>query len=317
MVTIIVPVYNIIKYLPACVESVQKQTYTDIEIILVDDGSTDGSGALCDEYAARDTRIRVVHKENGGLSSARNAGLNVANGQWLLFVDGDDYLVNNAVEQLLAVAEMQKDADFIQFLYQETDGSWQPEKQTPEMTVLTGAPEFFRYLYDMGGVAASACTKLFRKNLFDSIRFKEGVHHEDEELMTRLLPKCRKVVHTNLLLYGYVMRQDSIVHAAFSSKAMDIFPIMDERIQALQQLGCNDLAAETQCRMFQTAAWQYCLARKSGFRTEAEQLKQQILLGAKEKNLPLSGQYRILHSFAGRFPAAVELYYFVRKVLGK
>jgi glycosyltransferase involved in cell wall biosynthesis len=317
MVTIVVPVYNISKYLPACVESLQKQTCEDLEIILVDDGSTDGSGALCDEYAAADPRIRVVHKENGGLSSARNAGLDVATGQWVLFVDGDDYLVRDAAELLLDVVKLHQDADFVHFLYQETDGSWQPEEQLPGTTVLTDVPDFFQYLYDMGGVAASACTKLFRKELLDSLRFKEGIRHEDEELMTRLLPKCRKVVYTNLLLYGYVMRQGSIVHSQFSPKAMDIFPIMDDRIHVLQQLGCDDLAIETQCRMFQTAAWQYCFARKGGFRTEAAQLKKIILACAKEKNLPLNGQYRILHRLAGKFPLAVEMYYFIRRLSNK
>jgi hypothetical protein len=98
---------------------------------------------------------------------------------------------------------------------------------------------------------------------------------------------------------------------------MDIFPIMDARIRVLQQLGCNDLVAETRRRMFQTAAWQYCLARKGGCRLEAAVLKQLIIAGAKEKNVPLSGQYRILHSLAGKIPFAVEAYYFVRKVFGK
>jgi len=317
MVTIIVPVYNISEYLPACVESLRKQTYEDIEIILVDDGSTDGSGALCAEYAAQDARIRVVHKENGGLSSSRNAGIDAAKGQWLLFVDGDDYLAHNAVELLLDAVGQHQDADIIQFLYQETDGSWLPGEQKPEITVQTDVPAFFQYLYDMGGVAASACTKLFRKEAMGALRFKEGIRHEDEELMTRLLPMCRKVVYTDLLLYGYVMRQGSIIHSDFSPKAMDIFPIMDERIRALQQLGCSDLVAEAQRRTFQTAAWLYCLARKGGYQAEAVQLKRRILDGTKEKNLPLRGQYRILHKVAGRLPAAVELYYLMRRLSGK
>lgn len=317
MVTVIVPVYNINEYLPACVESLRKQTCKELEIILVDDGSTDDSGALCDRYAEEDVRIRVVHKENGGLPAARNAGLDVATGEWVLFADGDDYLIPNAVELLLDVAQRYGDADFVHFLYQETDGSWQPEEQLPGEAVQTDVPAFFQYLYDMGGVAASACTKLFRKELFDTLRFKEGINHEDEELMTRLLPQCRKAVYTNLLLYGYVMRQGSIVHSGFSPKAMDIFPIMDERILILQQLGLSALVTETRCRMFQTAAWQYCLARKAGCKEEAAQLKKRILAGTKEKKLPLRGQYRILHRTAGIFPAAVELYYFARRILGR
>lgn len=317
MVSIIVPVYNIIEYLPACVESLRRQTQQDVEIILVDDGSTDGSGQLCDSLAKEDLRIRVIHKENGGLSSSRNAGLTAANGDWVLFVDGDDYLVQNAVEQLLNVAKKHPDADFIQFLYQETDGSWQPEEQTLEAVALTDVSDFFHKLYALGGVAASACTKLFRRELFDSLRFKEGIRHEDEELCTRLLPKCSKVVYTELVLYGYVMRQGSIIHSGFSPKTMDIFPIMDDRIKILQQLGCDDLTTETQRRMFQTATWLYCLARRNGYCKEAAELKQRMIALSKEKNLPLSGQYRILHRFAATFPPAVGIYYFARRITGK
>lgn len=317
MVSIIVPVYNIIEYLPACAESLRKQTQQDIEIILVDDGSTDGSGQLCDSLAKEDMRIRVIHKKNGGLSSSRNAGLTAATGDWVLFVDGDDYLVQNAVEQLLNVAKKHPDADFIQFLYQETDGSWQPEEQMPETMVLTDVSDLFNKLYALGGVAASACTKLFRRELFDSLRFKEGIRHEDEELCTRLLPKCSKVVYTELVLYGYVMRQGSIIHSGFSPKAMDIFPIMDDRIKILQQLGCGDLVTETQRRMFQTATWLYCLARRNGYRKEAAELKQRMIALSKEKTLPLSGQYRILHRFAATFPPAVGIYYFARRITGK
>ena len=317
MVTIIVPVYNISEYLPACVESLRNQTHPDLEIILVDDGSADGSSVLCDAYARQDCRIQVIHKANGGLSSARNAGLDAASGQWILFVDGDDYLAPNAVELLLNVAQGHADADFIQFHYQETDGSWQQEVQNPEQAVLTEVPDFFRQLYDLGGVAASACTKLFRKDLFDSLRFQECIRHEDEELTTRLLPLCHKAVYTKLVLYGYVMRQGSIIHSNFSPKAMDIFPIMDRRISVLEQLGCTDLATETRRRMFQTAAWLYCLARKNGFRPESAQLKQRILAFSKENDLPLRGQYLLLHRLARISPAAVELYYFVRRLTGK
>lgn len=317
MVSIIVPVYNISEYLPACVKSLQGQTCPDVEIILVDDGSTDGSSILCDEYAATDGRIRVVHKQNGGLSSARNAGLEIAAGDWILFVDGDDYLVRDTVELLLNVTQQCADADFVQFFYQETDGSWQPESQEMGQTVLTSVPDFFQRLYDLGGVAASACTKLFRKELFEGLRFSEGIRHEDEELMTRLLPKCCKVVYTDLVLYGYVMRQGSIIHSRFTPKTMDILPIMERRVQTLQALGCDDLATKTQSKMFQTAAWLYCLARKNGFCSEAKELKSRIMQLSKQKNLPLSGQYRILHRVAGKLPAAIGLYYYTRRLTGK
>ena len=127
MVSIIVPVYNIERYLPQCMNSLFAQTAPDFEVILVDDGSTDGSAALCDQYAKQDARVQVIHKKNGGLSSARNAGLDAATRLYLLFLDGDDYLAPSAIQSLLEIASANADFDFIQFQYAETDGSWQAD----------------------------------------------------------------------------------------------------------------------------------------------------------------------------------------------
>ena len=115
MVSIIVPVYNIERYLPQCMNSLFAQTAPDFEVILVDDGSTDGSAALCDQYAKQDARVQVIHKKNGGLSSARNAGLDAATRPYLLFLDGDDYLAPSAIQSLLEIASANADFDFIQF----------------------------------------------------------------------------------------------------------------------------------------------------------------------------------------------------------
>lgn len=318
MLTIIVPVYNIIAHLPHCVESLIAQEWDALEILLVDDGSTDGSGQLCDRYAAQDSRIQVIHKCNSGLSSARNAGLDTARGQWVLFVDGDDYLTNGAVSKLLELAAQHPDADFIQFHYQETfDTRWQPEaSQQANPVICTDTKEFFDRLYQLGGVAASACTKLFRRDSIGPLRFRPGIRHEDEEFITRYLPACRKAVYTELTLYGYVMRSGSIVHSQFSAKSMDVFTVMNERVAMLKTLGYNDLVTQTNTRIFQTAAWHYCGARRGGFTKEAAQLKE-ILLSLSKEPLPLSGQYRILHRLAGISPAAVALYYFVRIITGK
>ena len=187
MTSIIVPVYNIKNYLPRCIESLLAQSDPDFEGILVDDGSADGSGALCDAYAARDGRFRVMHKANGGLSSARNAGLDAARGEYILFLDGDDYLAPDAVQSLNAIAAAAGAFDFIQFRYAETDGSWQPgARQKPDVRICTDVREMFAYLYQAGGVAASACTKLYRAALFRGLRFREGIAHEDEQLLNSL-----------------------------------------------------------------------------------------------------------------------------------
>ena len=318
MLTIIVPVYNIIEHLPHCVESLMAQECDALEIILVDDGSSDGSGQLCDRYADLDPRIHVIHKCNGGLSSARNAGLDAATGEWVLFVDGDDYLTHNAVSKLLALAAQHPDADFIQFHYQETsDAHWQPEaSQQANPVTCADTKVFFDRLYGMGGVAASACTKLFSMESIGSLRFRPGIRHEDEEFITRYLPTCRKAVYTELILYGYVMRSGSIVHSQFSAKSMDVFTVMNERVGMLKTLGYNDLVTQTNIRIFQTAAWHYCGARRGGFTGEAVQLKE-ILLSLSKEPLPLSGQYKLLWQLSRITGSAPELYYQIRRICGK
>lgn len=314
MVSIIVPVYNIEKYLSRCVDSLRGQTCKDIQILLVDDGSTDGSGALCDAFAAEDPRIQVIHKPNGGLSDARNAGLDAATGEWILFVDGDDYLATEAVQRLLDAT--QPDADFVQFHYFETeDTAWAPDpNQLANPVICEELPKMWQWLYDKGGVAASSCTKLWKRRVFEDVRFKKGILHEDEELMNRVLPRCRKVIYTDLVLYGYVMRSGSIVHSGFKPKSMDVLTIMDDRIQALD--GLDNLILETKKRQFQTAVWQYCLARRGGFKKESGQLKSRILALSQE-TIPLEGQYRLVHKMTKKFGISLDLYYLIRRVSGK
>lgn len=318
MTSIIVPVYNISSYLPACVKSLRRQTATDYEIILVDDGSTDDSGVLCDVYAAEDSRIRVIHKENGGLSDARNVGLDAACGQWILFVDGDDFLATDALEHLVELAE-EYNPDFVQFHYVETERQDYefPAAQMGNPEYVCDPAEMFRRLYSIGGVAASSCTKLWNRTVFDGIRFQKGIRHEDEELLSRVLPGCSRAVYTDLDLYGYVTRGGSIVRSSFHSSHMDIFPIMEDRIRVLTDMGLSDLVVVTKTRMFQTAAWQYCLARKAGYKEEALKLKDILLSLSREKALSLSGQYKLLYRLCSIFRSAPEVYYTIRRICRK
>lgn len=322
MISVIVPVYNVASYLPHCVRSLIGQTLRELEIILVDDGSTDESGAVCDRFALEDTRVRVIHKENGGLSSARNAGLDVIKGDFVLFVDGDDYLAPDAAERLYALAlQFSADApvDFVQFHFVQTpDESWRPAaEQQANPALCTDVREMFERLYRLGGVAASSCTKLFRAALFDDLRFRCGIAHEDEQLMTVLLPRCSRVLYTDLELYGYVTREGSIIHSAFRPRRLDVFPVLDERIEVLDRLGFDDLVRQTRERQFCTAAWLYCLARRGGFRAESAQLKARLRLLSRLRGLRPEGQYRILYHLTRFFGFAPELYYQFRRLCGK
>lgn len=195
LLTIIVPVYNILEYLPRCVHSITAQTYEKLEILLVDDGSTDGTGALCDELATEDDRIRVIHKENGGSSSARNLAIEQAKGEYLGFVDSDDYIEPDMYERLLRgiqkyqvpVAQIGRDEI-------DVDGNLLPNIcEPPAEPVCLGAEEFLKELLMHRG-DCSFCTKLVHRNLLQEEKFPVGLLNEDFRLLVRILPKIGKLV---------------------------------------------------------------------------------------------------------------------------
>lgn len=195
LISIIVPVYNIKEYLPRCVESLRAQTYSNIEILLVDDGSTDGTGALCDELAAKDERIRVFHKENGGSSSARNLGLSKAQGEYIGFVDSDDYVEPDMYECLYRALQEQ-DAQIAQVGRNEIDeqGNLLPDICIPsEETEFLQSRDFLKELLMHRG-DCSFCTKLFAKSLLKGREFPVGLLNEDFHLLVNMLPKVKGIV---------------------------------------------------------------------------------------------------------------------------
>lgn len=212
--SIIIPVYNVEQYLQSCVQSVITQTYQDLQVILVNDGSTDSSGVLCDQLAQQDSRIQVVHKENGGLSDARNAGLKVATGDYVAFLDSDDvYLLNDGLKLLMALAQAEQ-PDVL--LFQAVDVY--PHHQTVRkaydveyMATHSGA-EVFAQLVRTQSFNMSACFQLIRRELLEQhqIYFEKGLLSEDVDWSLRLWRHVSKVRAINLPLYGYQHREGSI-----------------------------------------------------------------------------------------------------------
>ncbi len=195
LISVIVPVYNILDYLERCVNSICNQTYRNLEIILVDDGSTDGTDSLCDSLAQKDNRIRVFHKENGGSSSARNLGIEKAKGDYLGFIDSDDYIDADMYETLVQALKKyqvpiaQTGRDEI-----DTDGKKRPDVCIPpKQTILIKSEDFFRELLLHRG-DCSFCTKLVKKELFAQNRFPEGILNEDFYLITHMLPEIEGIV---------------------------------------------------------------------------------------------------------------------------
>lgn len=249
-VSIIIPIYNVKKYMMDTVGSALNQTESDIEIILVDDGSTDGSGQMCDMLASHDERIVVIHKENGGLSSARNAGVSVSTSEYVMFLDGDDYLRENAVERLLSVVKKYP-CDFIQFRYVEVEEGEKPLKGIFDNEIYQAhtVNQLFENLYKLGGVGASACTKFMRRELAEQVPFVP-IRHEDEVWCTQAFRKDLTVTYISDELYYYVMRDGSIIHSKFSMSKLDIFKVIEARLKTIDDLKLHEYREFEYRRMF-------------------------------------------------------------------
>lgn len=221
LVSVIVPVYRVEGYLRRCVDSILGQTLTDIELILVDDGSPDNCGQICDAYAARDRRVKVVHKENGGLSDARNTGLDIASGEFIGFVDGDDYIEEDMYERLLHACRTHDSRLSMCGRYDVKDGLVSPSFSFDSVQVWT-AKEATARLLIWGGIDSSACDKLFSRQLFSQIRFPVGRYNEDIFVMVKILQAADKVAHIGKCKYFYCHRPGSITSERFSKRKMDL-----------------------------------------------------------------------------------------------
>lgn len=225
LISIIVPIYKVEKYLKKCVESILTQTYKNYELILVDDGSPDNCPVLCDEFAQRDSRIVVIHKKNGGLSEARNEGLNIARGEYIGFVDSDDYIEPNMYELLLNKIVLTK-ADMAVCNYKYVDEQYQSiDNRNANMPIndeILVADEYLnRLIGKCGWYYVPAWNKLYSKSIFDDIRFPKGKQHEDEFLIHHIVRKCNCIVCLRQSLYNYVQRSSSIMNQKFNPSNMD------------------------------------------------------------------------------------------------
>ncbi len=221
--SVIVPVYQVEKYLPKCVDSLLCQDLSpeEYEIILVDDGSPDRCGAICDEYAAGHPHIKVIHRPNGGLSAARNSGIEVAQGQYVQFVDSDDYLEPNVLKFLVNKME-QDQLDVLRFNYQNVNSRYrvfEPNKASkPFADYRDEVCDGLTFLNERLGYACYACQFMVRRELLQTCLFKEGIYFEDTEWTPRLLLQAKRVASTTLMVYNYLMRVGSITKSTSEEK---------------------------------------------------------------------------------------------------
>ena len=233
-ISIIVPVYNVEAYLEKCVESILKQTYTNLEILLVNDGSTDKSGELCDKLALRDHRIRVIHKENGGLSDARNRGIDEASSNLIGFIDSDDYIDEDMYETLYRQMVASK-ADLSMCGHYDVYHQI-PEKQVAEIKTWELMPEeAIKMVMEAKILSVTAVNKLYKKALFEQLRFRIGKIAEDAFIMVDLIHQCSKVVATNEKKYYYFHRENSITTQKFSLKFLNVIEAYEQNAKIIKE----------------------------------------------------------------------------------
>lgn len=235
LISVIVPVYKVERYLCRCVDSIIAQTYTNLQIILVDDGSPDGSGAICDDYAAKDSRITVIHKKNGGLSDARNEGLVAACGSYIGFVDSDDYIAVDMYEKLYkAIVACNADMSVCNFRYVDENGNNIEERNIAlpvKDEVIDGITALTRTLDDKGWYYVTAWNRLYSRKLLQSIYFPDGKLHEDEFIVHRIYSKADKVACVADACYMYVQRGGSIMQTGYGIRNLDAVEALEQRFE--------------------------------------------------------------------------------------
>lgn len=252
-ISVIVPCYRVEPYLPRCVDSILRQTHRSLEVILVDDGSPDRSGEIGDDYAAVDERVRVIHQPNRGLSAARNAGLEVMTGQYVTFVDGDDWLADTCIETLYKML-VDTDADLsVCNLLRTSDEEAARPPISGTIIELDRGQAMEQIIKPRHGSMVAACGKLYHSNSFDQVRFPVGRLHEDAFTTYRIILHAHKVVLTTAPLYFYWQRPDSIMGSPFNPKAkLDIIDALTERARVLRAEGMEAAARTTSGQVLAT-----------------------------------------------------------------
>ena len=263
-ISFIIPIYKVEAYLNQCVDSILGQTYRDIEVILVDDGSPDRCPAMCDAYAEQDRRVSVIHKVNGGLSDARNAGLKVATGEYVIFVDSDDFWTSDKhLEQLVNVVTENLNCDFIGFncsYYYPESNTYKPwSAYSDEIVKSCMGNETLTALVRSGTVPMSAWMKILKRNFLidNELFFEKGILAEDIPWFINVLEKCNKCMFVNQYIYAY--RQNvvgSITHSGGERSFNNLFAILKSE---LTKIGYRQFSEDAKKALYSFLAYEYCI----------------------------------------------------------
>lgn len=260
LISVIVPVYRVETYLDKCIMSIANQTYDNLEIILVDDGSPDNCPAMCDAWEEKDGRVKVIHKTNGGLSDARNAGVAVSSGDLIAFVDSDDYLASNYIEDMYS-AMKGTHADIVEcgVLYvDEVDSVLRKRAIGAEITV--NRVDALKRLILEDGVYQTVWNKLYRRSVIENTLFEVGRYHEDDFWTYQVFDQINSLTVLPKPLYYYLQRGDSIMGFGYTLKRLDGLEARYRRMQYLQKY--DELAALSQQQLLMDCMWHYQCAEK-------------------------------------------------------
>lgn len=278
-VSFILPIYNVEKYLSECVESILAQTYRDFEILLVDDGSPDNCPTLCDEWARKDNRIKALHKPNGGLSDARNFGLEHAQGDYVVFVDSDDFWVNNdCLEQLMNIVNAHPDCDFIGFncsyYYSDTKTYKKWVAYDDSLVEPTDKDTVVRLLVASGTFPMSACLKVLKRESLSNmgLRFIKGTIAEDIPWFIDLLDGSKKCMFVNQYIYAYRQNVAGSITASGNPKSTsDLFTIVKNEVAKMES---RSLSEEAKDALYSFLAYEFCILLTSSSRMPKEMRKE-------------------------------------------
>ena len=318
LVSVIVPIYNVEEYLEKCVDSILAQSYKNIEVILVDDGSPDKCGDICDKYKEKDARIKVLHKQNGGLSDARNAGIEMADGNYIMFIDSDDYIQNNMIETLYS--RIKKDnSDIAQcnfLIVYDEDNSEQSNGNMPfDDEVITSDEALERLFSEDYWYLVTACNKLYKRHLFSEIRFPYSKYHEDEFVAHLIIEKCNLISLVKEPLYYYYQRNTSIMGSTFNIRNLDGAEAFLNRSDMLTKKGKPGLAASIM-RMSLSVLVRGCDLDQNEFvkkrRKELKQMYNNTFYKVIFKNTGMGNKIRLTLGFI-----SIDLYHFLTHQFSK
>lgn len=234
LISVIVPIYKVETYLERCIESIVNQTYKNLEIILVDDGSPDSCPEICDSWKEKDDRIKVIHKENGGLSDARNAGMQIMTGTYVSYIDSDDWIANDMYEKML-YAIKKNDADICECCFEKTTGIVKSNKkqQTDKVTILNKEEALKAVVEEK--INPVVWNKIYKRKIADQLYFEKGKYNEDEFWTYHAVERAEKIVQIEDICYYYFFREDSIINETYNIRRLDALEARYQRMKYLKK----------------------------------------------------------------------------------